>query len=289
MTNPDRVLYEEQGITKRDLAEYYAQVADWMLPHVAGRPLALVRCPSGMAGECFYQKHPPQGLPEAVGRIPVREKDEVATYLVIDDLQGLVSLVQFGALEIHVRGSRGDDLERPDRMVFDLDPDPAVPWKKVVDAAFLLRDTLAELGLVSFVKTTGGKGLHVVAPLARRQNWEEVKRFSKAVAELLTSVAPDRFVANMSKQARRGKIFVDYLRNDHGATAVVAYSTRAHHDAPVSMPVAWDELRSLSGPREFTVENVPQRLARQRRDPWRDLSRVRQSITAASKRKLGLR
>src|SRR5665213_3333732 len=154
-THPERIVYPEQGITKQDLAEYYAQVAKWMLPHVIGRPLVLVRCPAGVDGPHFYQKHPPEGLPDVVERIRIQEKDQTNTYLIVNDLEGLITLIQFGALEIHVWGSRGDDVERPDRLVFDIDPDPAVDWKEVVEAAFLLRDTLNEIGLTSFVKTTG--------------------------------------------------------------------------------------------------------------------------------------
>ena len=284
LTHPDRVVYPDRGITKRDLAAYYAQVADWMLPHIIGRPLALVRCPAGVDGPHFFQKHPPEGLPSVVQRIRIQEKNQMNTYLIVNDLEGLVTLVQFGALEIHIWGARGDDVERPDRLVFDLDPDPAVGWGQVVEAAFLLRGTLSEIGLTSFVKTTGGKGLHVVVPVDRRLGWADVKPFCKAVAGLLETTAPERFLTNMSKAARRGKIFIDYLRNERGATAVAPYSCRARAGAPVAMPLSWEELSNVKGPQEFTVENVPQRLAGLKRDPWRDLVRTRQTVTAQARK-----
>ncbi len=227
LTHPDRVLYADQGITKRDLANYYLQIADWILPHIANRPLSLVRCPAGMGGPCFFQRHPPEGLSTDVERIKIREKAKTATYLAVHDVRGLLSLVQFGALELHVWGCRADDVQRPDRLVFDLDPDPSVPWKRVIDAACVLRDKLDELNLRSFVKTSGGKGLHIVVPIARKHTWEATTAFSRAIADAVTAEHPDQFVATMSKAKRRGKIFIDYLRNQRGASTVVAYSTRA--------------------------------------------------------------
>lgn len=286
LTNPKRVVYPELGITKLDVALYYVQVAKWMLPHVTDRPLTLVRCPEGMSGQCFYQKHPPEGMSKAVERIPIREKDEVDTYGAIHDLEGLLALVQFGALEIHAWGSRIDDIERPDRLVFDLDPDPTVPWKHVVAAALSLRDTLKTLGLTSFVKTTGGKGLHIVVPIQRKLAWPEVKEFCRRVVEMIAREAPDQYVTNMSKAKRVGKIFLDYLRNDRGATAVVAYSTRAKPVATVSVPLDWKELDKLKSPASFTVKNLPQRLAKLRRDPWAEIGKVRQSITQSAVKKL---
>lgn len=288
LTHPDRVVYPEQGLTKRGIAEYYARVADWLLPHVAGRPLAFVRCPVGLEGQCFFQKHPPEGLPAAVERIQIREKTETDTYLVIHDLDGLLSLVQFGALEIHAWGARADDVERPDRLVFDLDPDADVAWKVVVDTALVLREALSQLGLESFVKTTGGKGLHVVVPINRRQTWKEVKPFCRDVAQWITSMAPERFTTNMSKAVRRGRIFIDYLRNERGATAVCPYSTRARPAASVAVPLTWEELRKTTGPQTFDVGNVPQRLTRLRRDPWAGMLRLRQSLTAGAIKRAAL-
>lgn len=284
LTHPDRIVYPEPGITKRDLANYYIAVADWILPQVTDRPLVLVRCPAGMNGDCFFQKHPPRGLPAAVERIEIREKTETASYAVIHDLEGLISLVQFGTLEIHAWGARADDVEHPDRLVFDLDPDPAVPWKRVIQAARLLRELLEQGQLKSFVKTTGGKGLHIVAPLARRHTWSEVKQFAQGVADRLATDAPDQYIATMSKAARRGKIFIDYLRNERGATSVVAYSTRAKTGAPVSTPLAWEELSRLKSPQQFTLENLPKRLNSLRRDPWRELPNLHQTISARSRK-----
>lgn len=278
LTHPDRVIYRDQGITKRDLALYYLRIAEWILPHVVGRPLSLVRCPTGVDHECFYQKHPPQGLPESVTRIEVEESTGPDTYLVVHDLPGLLALVQFGALELHVWGARADKIERPDRLVFDLDPAPELPWKHVIDAALEMRGLLEQLEHTSFVKTTGGKGLHVVVPIARRHDWETVKTFCRAVATTLTQLRPERYLATASKAARRGKIFVDYLRNDRGATAVAPYSTRARQGAPISWPISWRELTELAGPTTVTVQNVSEFLAK-RRDPWRELPQVEQRLS----------
>ncbi len=289
LTHPERVLYTDQDITKRDLANYYTEIADWILPHLVDRPLSVVRCPGGTAGPCFYQKHPPEGLSEVVDRIPIREKDEFDTYVVVRNIEGVIALVQFGALELHPWGSKDDNLERPDRIVFDLDPDVYLPWKRVTEAAVLLRDLLAELGLRSFVKTTGGKGLHVVLPLVRKHTWQEVKHFTKTVAEAMVALQPERYVANMSKAARQGKIFIDYLRNERGATAVAPYSTRARKGAPVSTPIDWEELADLSRADVFNVRSVLTRLRKLRRDPWAEITGLRQGITASARKKLGIR
>ena len=288
LTHPNRVLYSEQGITKLDLANYYAQIAEWILPHVKGRPLSIVRCPAGLQSACFFQKHLPKGQAGDIRQVQIQEKQSIAAYLVADNIADLVWLVQIGVLEIHVWGSRADQVERPDRLVFDLDPDPAVPWTQVREGAKLLRDVLADLGLASFLKTTGGKGLHVVVPVERRYSWPEAKRFSKAVADLIANQMPARYVVNMSKAARRGKIFIDYLRNERGATSIAPYSTRARKGAPVATPIAWEELDAVSDAAFFTLKTVPRRLARLRRDPWADMDQTRQGISAEAKRKLGL-
>ncbi len=213
LTHPDKVLYPGQGITKLDLANYYAKVADWMLPHVVDRPLAVVRCPSGSGGPCFFQKHPSETATEHLSTVNVSEKGSAEYHLAIKDLSGLISLVQMGVLEIHVWGSCARQLEKPDRLIFDLDPDPAVGWPQVVSAARQVRLVLEELGLVTFLKTTGGKGLHLVVPIQARTEWTDAKTFCRAVADFMVRLAPDRFIATMSKAARKGKIFVDYLRN----------------------------------------------------------------------------
>jgi len=287
VTHPERVLFPEQGLTKRALAEYYAGIAGRILPHVARRPLSVVRCPRGRDGKCFYQKHRGEGFGPAVGGIEVEEKDgTVETYLMVRAAAGLVALVQAGALELHPWASRGDRLERPDRLILDLDPGPGVAWPAVIEAARDLRRRLGALGLTSFVRTTGGKGLHVVAPLERRASWERLKRFARALAEAVVAAAPDRYTAGAAKSERAGKIFIDWLRNARGATAVASYSTRARPGAPIATPVSWDELPTLESSAAHTVANLPARLAALATDPWAGFFTLRQSITRAMERSL---
>lgn len=287
VTHPDRVVFPAADITKLALAQYYAQIADSILPHISGRPLTLVRCPAGQAGKCFYQKHLTDSMPESVHGVKIKEKDGVDEYVVVDDLAGLISLVQLGVLEFHPWPAREDNVERPDRLVFDLDPDEKVSWPSVRQAAQEVRDCLEMLGLQSFLRTSGGKGLHVVVPIDRRSDWDEVKEFTRGVAELMMRTAPDRYVANMSKAKRRGKIYVDYLRNQRGATAVASYSTRARAGAPVATPLTWDELPKVKRADYYTVANVPERLRRLRKDPWEGFWRARQSITAKAMAQIG--
>jgi bifunctional non-homologous end joining protein LigD len=286
LTHPDKVLYPQDDVTKLDLAHYYEHIADWMLPHLENRLLSLVRCPSGIDHQCFFQKHPAKGTSDRFRRFKIREKNETEEYITVDDLQGLLELVQISVLEIHVWGSRADEFEKPDRLIFDLDPDPAVEWPQVVAAAKEVRLLLEDLGLASFVKTTGGKGLHVVVPVRRRLEWPETKAFCRSVAEFLVAAAPDRYIATMSKAARTSKIFVDYLRNDRGATSIAAYSTRAKRGAPVSVPLSWDELSGRIHSDHFNIHNLPARLAKLKKDPWAEIDDVRQSITAAMIKKL---
>jgi bifunctional non-homologous end joining protein LigD len=286
LTSPDKVLYPDVGFTKLGLAEYYHDIAEWILPHIQHRPLVLVRCPDGQAGQCFYQKHPGAGTPAELRQLPIREKTKTEPYVLVDNREGLIALAQVGALEIHAWGSREDLLEKPDRLIFDLDPDPEVPWKRVVDSARQIRDFLQELGLQSFVKTTGGKGLHLVVPIDRRHEWDDAKAFCKRVADTIVSIAPHQYTANMSKAARGGKIFVDYLRNGRGATAIVPYSTRTHPGAPVSTPLTWKELTPRITSDHFTVQNIRQRLASLKADPWEGIDKVRQSL-AGPIRQLG--
>lgn len=288
LTSPAKVLYPEQGVTKLELAQYYEAVANWMLPHVRARPLTLVRCPAGRGSACFFQKHIDETTPEAVRRVLIEERDGPEWYGMIDSLAGLVSLTQIGALELHTFNSRADRLERPDRFILDLDPDEGLDWADVVEAALHVRDVLAELGLTSFVKTTGGKGLHVAVPLVRRTGWDEVRTFSRAVASLLARAAPDRYTTEMSKRKRRGRLLLDYLRNARGSTAIEAYSTRARAGAPVAAPIHWGEL--LEGVRSdtFTVRTMPERLETLGEDPWKEFGAVKQSITAPMKRRVGL-
>ena len=280
LTHPERVLFPESGITKLGLATYYARVAPHMLPHLEGRPLSLVRCPQGhAAGKCFYQKHAAAGTPKALRRIDIQEKDGVEEYLIVDNVEGLLALAQMSVLEIHPWGSREDRLDQPDRLFFDLDPDEAVPWQQVIDAAIAVREALKEMGLTSFLKTTGGKGLHVVVPLSpRRADWDTAKQFTREVAEDFARRLPKLFTSVMSKAARRGKIFIDYLRNDRGSTAIAPFSTRAKPGAPVSVPLEWEELSPALRSNHFTIDNLPARLETLRRDPWKGFSEVKQGL-----------
>jgi DNA ligase D len=278
LTHPDKVLYPEQGITKRKLADYYIAVAEHILPHVVRRPLTLVRCPTGRMRKCFYQRHPGSGLPGELEAVSIAGSDVSGAYLFIRNLGGLVALVQMGVLEIHPWGALIDRPDRPDRIIFDLDPGEGVGFDAVVAAAQEVRAALAQLGLRSFPKTTGGKGLHVVLPIDRRQDWATAKAFAKGVVDALAAAAPERYLAHIGKAARRGRIFIDYLRNDPTATAVAPYSTRARPGAPVATPLAWREVTAALDPTAFTVNTVPARLARLRADPWTELLAVRQRL-----------
>lgn len=288
LTHPDRVLYAEQGITKADLAAYYAAVADWILPHVAGRPLSLVRCPEGERGACFYQKHFPAGPPKGLKGATIAEKNGSATYATVADLGGLVALVQLGVLEIHPWGSTVEHLETPDLLILDLDPDPELPWAAVSSAALEAKRLLEDLGLASFAKLTGGKGLHVVVPLLPHDDWDILKSVARAVAECLAARQPSLYTTGAAKEKRSGRIFIDYLRNARGQTAVAPYSPRARAGAPVATPVAWSEVAAGIRPDAFTVASLPKRLAQLEEDPWAAMERSRQHLSAALKRELGV-
>jgi bifunctional non-homologous end joining protein LigD len=258
LSHPDRVYWDGAKITKRDLAEFYSHVWKWMRPHGVGRPISLLRCPTGAATENLH--------------LVAEKGDKVIS---IDDLAGLISLVQAGGLEIHTRGATVDDRERADRLVFD--PGPGTRWRDVVAAAIAVRERLARLKLTSFVRTSGGKGLHVVLPV-RPVPWNQAKDFCHAVAAAMAADDPNRYVATATKSGRNKRIFVDYLRNSREATAVAPYSTRARPGAPVSTPIDWSELGALKSANQYTVLNLPARLKRLRRDPWADLGRVKQSL-----------
>jgi bifunctional non-homologous end joining protein LigD len=287
LTSPEKVLYSRQGITKRGLAEYYAAVADWILPEIRRRPLSLVRCPAGSGRACFFQKHVGSGVPAEVHAVDIpdgagtTDKGEGrADYLWIDDLSGLVALCQMGVLEIHPWGSTIDALETPDRLVFDLDPSPDVPWERVVATAKDMRRRLAKIGLESFLKTTGGKGVHVVVPVVPEHDWSVVKPWSRSFVEAMVADAPEAYTLNMLKKERVGKIFLDYLRNSRGATAVAAYSTRSRASATVATPLRWEELTAKLDLQRFTIESVPKRLAKLADDPWKEMARRRQKLPA---------
>jgi bifunctional non-homologous end joining protein LigD len=280
ITHPDRVVYPPQGITKLDLARFYESIADWILPHLRGRPTSLVRCPEGLAQECFYQKHVGVWAPAALRRVRIREKKKVGEYLVVEDLPGLIGLVQIGILEIHTWNALVEHLEEPDRLVFDLDPGDDVPWGDVVSAARQLREFLRGQGLESFLKTTGGKGLHLVVPIVPGPGWDDCLAFSRAVADRLASESPRTFTADVAKTERRGRIYLDYLRNLRGSTSVAAFSTRARPGAPVSTPLAWDELGPRIRSDHYTVTNLSKRLASLKADPWAAYADTRQKLPA---------
>jgi len=286
ISHPDRIVYPDLGLSKADIARYYGQVSKWMVPHVRTRPLTLVHCPNGMAGPCTYMKHSKLWGPDVLRRVSIPEKTKVGNYMVADDLAGIIGTVQMGVLEIHTWNSTADDVERPNRIVWDLDPGDRVTWPTVVEAARHVRDVLRTLGLESWVKTTGGRGLHVVAPLTPRRDSSECLAFSRAVAEALRRSAPMLYTTAFAKQGRAAHILIDYLRNNRTNTSIAAYSTRARAGAPVSVPIAWSELTVGLRPESFTVKTVPQRLARLRRDPWHAYWTCRQRVSDAAMRAL---
>lgn len=279
LTHPDRLLFPGTRVTKQRLAEYYARVAPLLLPHIAGRPLSFVRCPDGMAGSCFYQKHWSGDRPRALESIVIRQADGARKpYVMVHNSDGLVALVQFGVIEIHAWGARRDALEQPDRIIFDLDPAAGVVWREVCAAAKSLRRRLQRHGLESWVKSTGGKGLHIVAPIRRGPSWQEISGFARAVALELADEEPSLYVATASKSKRRGRIFIDWLRNVRGATSVVPWSVRARTGAPIAAPWSWTRLASLRSADQVRVTTL--RLGARPLDPWRDLLRSEQRLTA---------
>ncbi len=277
LSNPDKVLFPDPGITKRQLADYWEAVADVALPLLAHRPLTLYRCPEGYAQHCFYQKHIGVGVPEAVPRVVIQQGED--PYAMLDDLASLQALAQIGVLELHVWGSRAEHLDQPDIVVFDLDPAEDVPWSEVVSAGVSVKERLEALGLNAFARLTGGKGLHVVVPVNPGPAWPAVKRFARAVVNEMVREEPRRFIASMSKAKRVGKIFIDYLRNDREATAIGSYSPRARAGAPVALPIEWDELqpKARTAPRLGMLE-VPKLIRRRKRDPWESFESARRSL-----------
>lgn len=280
ISHPERILYPGAGITKIALAQFYERIADWIAPHLEARPLTLVRCPEGLRKECFYMKHSKVWAPPAVRRVLIPEKTKVGEYLVVDDLAALISLVQMDVLEIHTWNSHVEALELPNRIVFDIDPGAQVSWRAVVEAARLVRQMLETVGLESFPKTTGGKGLHVVVPLAPRADWRSCLEFSRALAGAMTRHDPGLYTTAFAKAGREKKILVDYLRNNRTNTSVAAFSTRAREGAPVSVPVRWGELTPALDPAAWTVLTLERRLARLRTDPWAEYWTSRQRLAA---------
>ncbi|GAA5075163.1 non-homologous end-joining DNA ligase [Lysobacter panacisoli] len=278
LTSPDRVVFAGAGITKGEVADYYRAVARWLLPELVQRPLSLVRCPDGADGHCFFQKHHADSLGEHVHAIRLRELEGEGDYLYVEDIEGVLELVQMNTLEFHVWGARIDDVESPDRLVFDLDPAPDIAWNEVKAAARQVRDELAARGLRSWLRLSGGKGLHVVVPIRRGPDWTQVKAFSDAFAESLVAKSPERFVATASKSAREGHIFIDWLRNARGATSVTGWSLRARPGAPVAMPLSWDDLGRVREPAAFDLRKALRRARLLRREPWSGFARVRQTL-----------
>jgi bifunctional non-homologous end joining protein LigD len=273
------VIWPRLGVRKIDLARYVEEVGEWLLPHVTNRPLSLVRCPDGVAGECFYQRHLTMAARPGGLQTVKRERSSKGAYIYAPSLDAVVSAVQNGAVELHTWGATVPDIKHPDRITMDLDPDEALPWKLLVEGTLLTKTLLDGLGLMSFLKTTGGKGLHVVAPIKPELGWDAVKAFTAGIAQMLAKARPDLFTSKIAKARRPDKIFADYLRNSETASAVAAYSPRARPGADVSVPLAWDELDPKDDLRaRFNVLNVPKRLARLK-DPWAAYGRTRQAIT----------
>ncbi|OLP59105.1 DNA ligase [Xaviernesmea oryzae] len=268
LTHPDRIYWPDAGVTKEGLADYYVAVWRFIAPFVAGRPLSLLRGPEGIDSATFFQKHAWRGMNKAIDTVPDPQDAKGEPLLMIRDIDGLIGLVQGAALEIHPWGAPVKDLERPDMIIMDLDPGPGVEWAEVIEAAREVKARLEAAGLAAFVKTSGGKGLHVVSPIKPKADWDTAKRFTKAIAEAMAADAPERFVAQVTKSKRKGRILVDYLRNGRGNTAVAPYSSRARPGAPVSMPLGWDELSEAIGPAYFTVDNALSRLNSLDHDPW---------------------
>jgi len=276
LSNPDKILYPGQGITKAELADYYVAVAERMLPHVANRPITMVRCPTGQEKKCFYQRHAGSGVPEQLHEVKVPGFDD--PYLYIKDLPGLIAMVQMGVLEMHPWGVTVEHPDQPDRIIFDLDPDEGLGFSEVVEAALEVRERLERIGLTSFVKTTGGKGLHVIVPVEPVIDWRAAKAFAKDLSAQMAADAPERYLTRISKAERAGRIFIDYLRNDPTSTAVGAYSTRSRPGAPVATPILWDDVSAELDPSLFTLRTVPDRIASEAADPWLDINSIGQRL-----------
>jgi bifunctional non-homologous end joining protein LigD len=287
LSNPDKLYFPETGLTKRDIVEYYVSVADWLLPHIRNRPLSLYRCPDGWNKQCFYQKNADKAVNQAVTRMAVPESGGSATYMGANTATALAALVQWGVIELHPWGSRTPKLDRPDQLIFDFDPDDGMKWATLVEAVGLLRTLLDDLQLTAFLKTTGGKGLHVIVPIRATLGWDDAKGFTKAIAELLAATFPDRFTSVMSKERRKGRIFIDYLRNGQGSTAIAPYAVRARKGAPVSAPIDWEELVRDVRFDHFNATNMLARLQRAKKDPWADFLDTDQAITRAMFKRIG--
>jgi DNA ligase D len=289
LTNPEREIFAGSGVTKLDLAIYYARVGDWLLPELLRRPVTVVRCPSGDIKDCFYQRHAFAGLPAGVESIDLADEEGRAAFIAVTEPRGYLALAQFGAVEYHLWGCRIDDPEHPDRLIMDLDPDESLPWARVCDGAEILRDRLETLGFRPFLRTTGGKGLHLAVAVGGGGDWRVVKGFAEALSRSMASDAPSLFTAVATKERRRGKIYLDYLRNGRGASAVASYSLRARPSFPVATPIDWSELRRISGGGAFDRVNLHARLEGLAEDPWNELGLDAVKISPAMRRAVGMK
>lgn len=281
ISHPERIVFAEAGLSKLDLVRYHERVAEYALPHLRGRPLTLVRCGGEIAEGCAFLKHSKVWAPAALRRVRIPEKTKLGEYLVADTVEALVSLAQMDAVEIHTWNTRAEQVELPDRIVLDLDPGDEVSFAQVIEGARLLRSALSALRLESWVKTTGGRGLHVVVPVRPQRDWSECLAFSRSLCEAIAN-RDRRFTTAYARKGREQLILLDYLRNNRTNTSIAAFSPRAREPAPVSVPIAWDELTPRLDPAGFTVRTVPRRLARQGRDPWDGYFRSRQQLTDAA-------
>lgn len=278
LSSPDKTLYPEQGVTKRDLAEYLAAVADWMLPHVVNRPITLMRCPAGRQKTCFYQRHPGKSGAGSLHEVEIAGFESSGPYLYLTSKEELVSLAQLGVLEVHPWGARTDRPDRPDRVIFDLDPGEDLAFDDIIAAAHHVRAELEKAGLQSFCKTTGGKGLHVTAPVERTVDWPTLKAFAKTLAQQMAEREPNRYLTRLAKSERKGRILIDFLRNDPTSTTVAPYSPRARAGAPVATPLDWSEVAPGLDPAAFTIATTPARLRKLAQDPWTEITRIRQQL-----------
>lgn len=286
LTHPDKPLYPEEQVAKRDLARYYEAVAERMLPHVARRPISIVRCPDGRGEPCFFQRHPIPGSPDAIHRFKLPGKKTGPDYIYVEDVPGLIALAQMGVLEIHIWGAHVDDVDRPDRLVFDLDPAEDVPFAQVKAAALHFREILEAVRLTSFPLLTGGKGIHVVVPLRAHHGWEVIKAFSGALAQRMAAEQPDRYVATMTKAKRTGRIFIDFFRNDKAASAIAPYSPRARPGAPLAWPLTWKALPRVESAHVVTLSAYRRRLTSA--DPWPAYAKIDQTLEPSALKALGI-
>nr|WP_318290045.1 DNA ligase D [Paraburkholderia sp. BL8N3] len=289
VSNSERIIDKVTGTRKIDLVRYYDEIAEFALPYLRDRPVSLVRAPSGIQGELFFQKHEERAAMPGITRLPTDLHPRHPPLLVVDTHEALVALAQMNVVEAHSWNAVQPDLDHPDRFILDLDPDLTLSWQMMADAATLAKVLLDEIGLKSFIKTSGGKGYHIVVPLTRRQGWTEMKSFSQAVARHMAKLMPERFSSVLGPKNRVGKIFIDYLRNSKGASTVAVFSARARAGMGVSMPIAWDELPDVRAADQWTIKNAAQRMDSLRSNAWEGYHRTRQGVTAAMRRAVGLK